>query len=99
MEAKEIVQDGRKYMAYVSPDDPPGAYLVIGPPEGLVDSLGLPELFATTLHNILFERGLYNYKDIAANQKIAFGVMQELLGISAQKLVEAFWKFENETVT
>lgn len=99
MEAKQIELQGRKYMAYVSPDEQEGAYVILGPPEGLADSLGLQEPFATTLHNILFDRGLYNYKAIAANQKIAFGVMQEFLGVSAQKLVEAFFKFENETVT
>jgi len=96
MEAKEIVMDGRKYMAYVSPDEQQGGYVVVGPPEGLVDSLGLPEPFATTLHNALFDRGLYNYKAIAANQKVAVGVIQEVLGMDAQKLVQAFFQFETE---
>jgi len=96
MEAKQIILEGRKYLAYVSEDDPPGGYVVVGPPEGLVDSLGLPEPFATTLHNALFDRGLYNYKAIAANQKVAVGVIQEVLGMDAQKLVQAFFQFETE---
>lgn len=85
-------------MAYVSPDDQEGAYVIVGPPEGLVDTL-LTEPMATTLHNVLFDRGLYNYKAIAANQKIALGVANEVKGVNAQQLVEAFFKFENETVT
>lgn len=96
MEAKEIVLDGRKYMAYMSPDEQQGAHVIIGPPEGLVDYLGLPEPFATTLHNTLFARGLYNYKAIAANQKVAVGVLQEVLAMDAQRLVQAFFHFETE---
>lgn len=99
MEAKEITVDGRKYLAYVSPDEQQGAYVVIGPPEGLTDSLGLPEPFATTLHNILYDRKLFSYKDISSNQKIAVGALQEALGVDAQKLVEAYYKFGTEIAT
>jgi DNA-directed RNA polymerase subunit E'/Rpb7 len=97
MEAKEIVIEGRKYMAYVSPDEQNGAFVIIGPPEGLVDTLHIPEPFATTLHNILFDRKLFTYKDIAANQKVAVGVIQEAMGLDAQKLVEAYFQFGTET--
>lgn len=96
MEAKEIVLEGRKYMAYVSPDEQQGAHIIIGPPEGLMEFLNLPEPFSTTLHNILFARGLYNYKAIAANQKIVIGALQEALAIDAQKLVQAYFHFETE---
>ena len=97
MEAKEIEIDGRKYMAFVSPDEQNGAYVVIGPPDGLMESLGVPEPFATTLHNILFDRKLFTYKDIVANQKIAVGALQEALNIDAQKLVQAYFTFGTET--
>lgn len=99
MEAKAIVLDGRKYMAYVSPDEQSGAHVIIGPPEGLVDAMGLPEPFASNLHNILFDRRLFTYKDIAASQKIAFGVLQEAMAIDVQKLVEAYLNYEKEIVT
>lgn len=101
MEAKEIVINGRKYMAYVSPDEQQGAFVIIGPPEGLVESLGVQEPFATTLHNILYDRRLYTYKDVAANQKVAYGALQEALNIDAQRLVQAYFTFgtESNTVT
>ena len=96
MEAKEIELEGKKYQAYVASDEPPGAYIIIGPPEGLTEYLELPEPFATTLHNILYSRGLYNYKAITANQKVAIGALQEALAIDVQKLVQAYFHLENE---
>ena len=99
MEAKEIELNGRKYMAYVSPDEQSGAYVILGPPEGLMEQLGFPEPFATTLHNILFDRKLFTYKEISANHKAAVGALQDALGIDAQRLVEAYYLFGKETVT
>jgi hypothetical protein len=94
---KEIVLSGRKYLAHVSPDDQgSGGYVVIGPPEGLVDELGLPEPFATNLHNVLYARHIFTYHDIA-NMKTAIGVLQEALSIDAQRLAETFAKFETDS--
>jgi len=98
MEAKEITLDGRKYLAYISPDEQSGAHVIIGPHEGLVDSLGLPEPFATTLHNVLYDRRIFNYDDIS-KRGVAVGIIQELMGLDAQKLVEAYFNFGNELVT
>lgn len=98
MEAKEIVLKGRKYLAYISPDEQSGAFVIIGPPEGLTDSLGLPESMATNLHNALYDRKLFCYKDIVANQRNAVGALQEVLGLDAQRLVQAFFDFENEKI-
>ena len=98
MEAKEIEIDGRKYMAYVSPDEQSGAHVIIGPPEGLVDAMGLPEPFATRLHNILFDRRIFSYKDIVAGKNTAVGIMQEALSLDVQKLVEAYFTYGTETV-
>lgn len=97
MEAQEITVEGRKYKAYVSPDEQKGAFVVIGPPEGLVDELKLPEPFATRLHNILYERGIFKYED-AAKRNVMIGVLQEALMVDAQLIVEMFSKFERETV-
>lgn len=98
MEKQEVEIDGRKYMAYVSPEaGVPGAMVIIGPPEGLVDTLGLPKDFSDRLHNILFRRKLYTYNDIS-KPGAANGAMQEALELDAQKLAEAFSKFETEPV-
>lgn len=103
MEHKEEVINGRKYEVIYSPDVPAGAYIVVGPPEGMVDSLWasrgfpVPEPFATNLHNILYDRKIFTYKDIARNN-IVTGVLQEAFSIDAQILVEAFANFEKESV-
>jgi hypothetical protein len=85
-------EKGRKYQAYSNGD---GKHIIIGPPEGLVDSLSLPEPFATHLHNILFERGLINLKSINQSGNSLTGALQEALGIDVQRLHEAYFKFEN----
>lgn len=97
MITKEVIINGRKYWAHVSEDVPPGAYIVVGPPEGLVDSLGLPEPVATTLHNILYDRKIFTFKDISA-RGIAQGIVNEIMLFEAQKLTEAFANLERETV-
>lgn len=98
MEAKEIEIEGRKYMAYISPDEQSGAHVIIGPPEGLVDAMGLPEPFATRLHNVLFDRKIFTYKDIVAGRSTAVGIMQYALGLDVQKLVEAYFNYGTETI-
>lgn len=97
MELKEIELEGRKYKAYVSPDEQEGAYVIVGPPEGLVDELGVPPEFATRLHNIFYQRGILSYAD-AAKKNAIIGALQEALNIDAQLIVEKFHKFETEVV-
>jgi len=93
---KEIEILGRKYWAHVSPDDQGnGGYVIIGPPDGLVDEL-VSEPFATTLHNVLYNRRIFTYRDIA-NMKTAVGVLQEALSVDAQRLAEIFSKFETDS--
>ena len=50
---------GRKYQALKDGD----IVMPLGPPEGLVDELGLPEPIATRLHNALYRRGILTYQD------------------------------------
>jgi len=97
MEAKEIVLEGRKYKAYVSPDAQEGAFVIIGPPEGLVDALHLPEPFATRLHNVMYERGIFTYAD-ATKKNAMLGVLQDALNVDANLITEQFLIFEKESV-
>lgn len=97
MNEQEIELEGRKYLAYVSPDAPPGAYVIIGPPEGLVDALELPEPLATRFHNILYARRIFSYKD-ASKTNVLLGVWQEALAVDVQRVVEKFIEFEKESV-
>ena len=84
---------GRKYKAY---SDGGEAVVIIGPPEGLVDDLELPEPFATRLHNIMYARGFFSYQDIAKAGSGLLGALQEALAIDAQKLSEIFFRYEKE---
>lgn len=84
---------GRKYQ-YLRDEN--GLEILLGPPEGLVDSLDLPEPFATTLHNILFSRGIYNSRSFSRDPKAIVGALQEALMLDVQKLTEAFFRYEQE---
>lgn len=81
---------GRKYSAFKNGEQ----VIIIGPPEGLVDSLGLSEPFATRLHNILYSRGFFNYASASRAQNGLIGALQEALQLDAQLLIEAYFKFE-----
>lgn len=86
--------NGRLYEALQDGD----ARIIVGPPEGLVDSLNLPEPFATDLHNVLYHRKLFTYKSVMNNHKVLFGALQEALNLDVQRLTEAFFNFEKEEV-
>lgn len=93
VEYKDI-QTGRLYQALKDGDQ----HIIVGPPEGLVDGLGLPEPFATNLHNALYRRGLFTYKSVTTGHKNLIGALQEALNLDAQILTEAFYNYEKEEV-
>lgn len=72
--------------------------LIVGPHEGLVDTLGLTEEAATRLHNILYRRKIYNYAEASKHPQEVFGAIQEFYALDVQKLVEAFYRFEQESI-
>lgn len=74
-----------------------GQIMIVGPHEGLVDELGLPEEAATRLHNIMYRRKLYNYTQVSAHPQEVFGAIQEFYALDVQKVVEAFYRFEQES--
>lgn len=84
---------GRKYQVL---RDNAGNELVIGPPEGLVDVLHLPEPFATQLHNVLYARGLWNSAAVKTDPRALLGALQEALMLDVQKLTEAYFQYEQE---
>lgn len=85
-------EKGRKYWAFSNGEEK----IIIGPPEGLVDTLSLPEPFATNLHNALFNRGILHYQDIVRSGNALFGILQEVLQVDVQRLTEAFFKYEGK---
>ena len=93
METKEITDErGRKYLARVEGD----FRIIIGPPEGLVEVLGLPEPFATHLHNVLYERGMLSYAEVRVKPQNLMGALQEAFALDVQKLSEAFFNYSRE---
>ncbi len=91
---EHVDEFGRKYKAYSDGSDE--GVVIIGPPEGLVDELELPEPFATRLHNIFYVRGFINYEDVVKAKNGLMGALQEALSIDVQKLNETFYKYEKE---
>jgi hypothetical protein len=92
MDRQEFIDDkGRHYEVLVGEG---GQKIIVGPPEGLVDKLKLPEPFATRLHNALYDRHLFNYS-AASKGNVLIGVLQETLLLDAQNLLQAFSEFEN----
>lgn len=89
MERVEHVIGGRKYSALTDGK----SVIVEGPPEGLVDEMGLPEPTATNLHNALFGRGLFRYEDIVKRPRELQGAWQEALQADVQRLSEAYFRF------
>lgn len=87
---------GRKSVVLVDRSGTEEMHIILGPPEGLVESLGLPEPFATRLHNVLCDRGLLTFADVAKNQRVLQGALQEALMIDVQRLAEAYFKIEND---
>lgn len=85
--------NGRLYVALKDGEN----VILLGPPEGLVDDLGLPEPFASRLHNILYRRRIFNFHEASRGNTLN-GALQEALTIDAQRLTEAFLKYEKEEV-
>lgn len=92
MEQIEHTIGGRKYRALSDGTNT----ILLGPPEGLVDDLGLPEPLATNLHNILYARGLITYRDVAQRARELAGALQEALTLDTQRLHEAYFKYSQE---
>lgn len=78
--------------------DSGGNDIVVGPPEGLVDMLKLPEPFATTLHNILYDRGIFNSEVVKKDPRVLIGALQEAMNLDVQRLTEAFFNYEKEAL-
>ncbi len=87
---------GRKYRVGLPegvPDSEADKGVPIGPPD-VVDELGLPDPFATRLHNALFQHGLWNVNIVRNKPKILFSILQQTLKVDVQLLMEAFRKLE-----
>lgn len=87
---------GRKYRVGLPegvPDSEADKGVPIGPPD-VVDELGLPDVFATRLHNALFKHELWNVNIVRGKPKILFSILQQTLKVDVQLIMEAFRKLE-----
>lgn len=89
----EIVEHRIGDRLYSALSDGNGNHIIQGPPEGLVDELGLPEPTATNLHNALYRRRLFSYEEISRRPQELQGAWQEALQVDVQKLTEAYFRF------
>jgi hypothetical protein len=90
-------EHGRLYRVKL-PDDVPDEQAELGIPVGppdVVDELGLPEPFATRLHNELHNRSLWNHREIRRRPGALQGALQAALRTDFQMLSQAYYEFEN----
>ena len=83
---------GRKYLVKLADEtDDSEAHMgiPIGPPD-IADALGLPEPFATRLHNILFDRQLWSIKEVTKQKNCLVGALQAALQIDVHTLHNAY---------
>lgn len=93
-------ENGRRYRVRLpdeAGDDEAPDGIPVGPPD-VVDALGLPEPFATSLHNELHRRGLWNVKIVSRRPELLQGALQAALKVDVQLLQEAFAKYEREAL-
>lgn len=67
----------------------------VGPPD-VVEALGLPEPFATRLHNMLFDHQLWSLKAVRKKPKLLFHILQRALKVDIQLLMHAFRELERD---
>lgn len=85
---------GRYYKALQSGDQ----RILLGPPQELTDWLNLPEPFATNLHNALYRRGVWTFREASRNN-VLLGALQEALSLDVQRLHEAYYALQNQEVS
>lgn len=93
---------GRKYLKLVESATSEELYqygITVGPPEGIVDELGLPNELATRLHNQLFQRQLWSMDEVRKNPKGIYAALQATFGINQQMIMNAYMKYEQEPET
>jgi uncharacterized membrane protein len=90
---------GRKYLVLVENNESDEMLqygIKVGPPEDIVDELGLPEDKATELHNQLYNRKLWSMKEVNRNPKAIFAALQAVFRVNQQMIVNAYLKYEQE---
>jgi len=90
--------NGRKYKILLpTGSENPDLGILVGPPN-FVDELGLPEPFATRLHNQMFNRGLFTLADAQKKSKEIQAALQSALRVDAARIIDAYNQAEKETL-
>ena len=79
-----------------APEDQARFGVPIGPPN-VADKLGLPEPFATDLHNQLFLRKLFNANEVRKNSQALQGAIMTALSVDISRVYEAYVQLETES--
>ncbi len=87
---------GRKYrvnLPHGVPESEAEKGVPVGPPD-VVDELGLPEPFATRLHNNLFRHQLWTIKEVRKKPKTLFNALQVTMKTDVHALMAAYMDLE-----
>lgn len=97
MRKVEFEKGGRKYLTML-PEGVENVDLgvLIGPPE-FVDYLGLPEPFATRLHNQMFARKLFTLSDLQKRSQEIQAALQSAFRVDVASIMTAYKEAEQET--
>lgn len=95
-------KDGRgRWYRVRLPDEVPVDQASLGVPVGppnVVDDLGLPEPFATNLHNQLFMRKLYTAEDVRKNTQALQGAIMTAMAVDVSTVYESYTRLEVDSV-
>lgn len=86
-------QDGRgRWHKVLLPEGVPDSHIEyaidVGPPD--LDSLGLPEDVTTRLHNQLYWRGLYTFKEVRSRRQEVLAALQAAYQVDIVRLSNLF---------
>lgn len=87
---------GRKYrvkLPHGVPESEAEKGVPVGPPD-VVDELGLPEPFATRLHNMLFKHQLWTINEVRKKPKTLFNALQVAMKTDVNGLMAAYMDLE-----
>lgn len=82
---------GRKFLSRIPDDskDSDAQYgIIVGPP--LLDGIGLPVQLEISLHNELFNRGIFTLNDAKRRRSEIVSALSRVLAVDANKVMEAY---------
>lgn len=85
--------DGRLFQVLIpdsAPDSDAPYGVVVGPPEHLVERLGLPPDVGVRLHNEFYHRRLFTLRDILNQRESVVSALHRVLALDTERIIEVY---------